>query len=276
MKITILEQFKQAKTGIEEDNGDDYFYNEDFVVLIDSVTSKSELWKSKQVGALTSKLIFSVMQNTPKEAGIEQLLKNMEENFKQFYIENKIFNTVAKYPYDRISSTAIIYSRYYNEVWMIGDCQCLVDGVLYKNELALDKLTSEFRSVFLEIELMAGKTVQELEERDMGRELILPILKREAYYANHPTSKYGFSVIDGFQVNMNLVKKIKVPEKRTTIVFTSDGYPVVKDTLKETESELTRILAEDPLCFRINKSTKGLNKNFVSFDDRSYLKFVVE
>lgn len=276
MKITILEHFKQAKTGIAEDNGDDYYFNDDFVVLIDSVTSKSEIWKSKQVGALTSKLIFSVMQTIQKDAKLEEILKNMEDTFRKFYVENNIFDIVAKFPYDRISSTAIIYSRFYHEIWMIGDCQCLVDGILYKNELALDRLTSEFRSVFLEIELMAGKSIAELQERDIGRELILPILKREAYYANHPSSKYAYSVIDGFPVNLNLVKRIKVPERKVTIIFASDGYPVLKDTLQDTERELNRILTEDPLCFRINKSTKGLNKNLVSYDDRSYLKFVVE
>ena len=53
----------------------------------------------------------------------------------------------------------------------------------------------------------------------------------------------------------------------------SDGYPVLKETLEETEEALKIVLETDPLCFRQYKSAKGLQKGNNSFDDRTYIKF---
>ena len=63
-----------------------------------------------------------------------------------------------------------------------------------------------------------------------------------------------------------------MPDK-SSIVLASDGYPVLKGTLAESERELSEILKNDPLCYKVYCSTKGLKKGNVSFDDRSYIRF---
>lgn len=53
------------------------------------------------------------------------------------------------------------------------------------------------------------------------------------------------------------------------------GYPVLQRTLADSEAKLEEVLEQDPLCFRMYKTTKGLVEGNVSFDDRSYLRFRV-
>ena len=63
-----------------------------------------------------------------------------------------------------------------------------------------------------------------------------------------------------------------IPGDVDSIILASDGYPVLKDNLKETENILQDILLKDPLMFREYKSTKGKLKGDVSFDDRAFIK----
>ena len=61
--------------------------------------------------------------------------------------------------------------------------------------------------------------------------------------------------------------------ENSEVVLASDGYPFLKETLKESEEELLKVLKEDPLCCTLNPSTKGIVKGNRSFDDRTYLRF---
>jgi len=109
---------------------------------------------------------------------------------------------------------------------------------------------------------------------DPGREFIMPILKKENILTNSP-SRFGFDMLDGFsKLCLERMKKIKV-KKGDIIVFSSDGYPYLKDTLYESEAALQQVLRDNPLCDEDYISTKGLKPGNASFDDRTYLKFVV-
>ena len=55
-------------------------------------------------------------------------------------------------------------------------------------------------------------------------------------------------------------------------ILASDGYPVLADTLEETERLLACSLAEDPLRIGEHLSTKGVAAGNESFDDRTYLR----
>ena len=78
-----------------------------------------------------------------------------------------------------------------------------------------------------------------------------------------------------FEIMPKSVIKIKVKEN-DEIVLASDGYPVLKNSLKESEEKLLEILEKDPLLINIYKSTKGLQQGNISYDDRTYIKFVVK
>ena len=85
---------------------------------------------------------------------------------------------------------------------------------------------------------------------------------------------YGYDVLDGFAIHSHHVSVYPVPPQ-TQVVLASDGYPVLKDTLAESEKSLDELLQKDPQCLRENRGTKGLVKGNQSFDDRTYVRFAV-
>ena len=76
---------------------------------------------------------------------------------------------------------------------------------------------------------------------------------------------------DGLPVQMKQVTLFSVGDAKE-VVLSSDGYPHLYSTLRESECYLADILEKDPLCMRLYKSTKGMKKGDLSFDDRAYLR----
>ena len=81
--------------------------------------------------------------------------------------------------------------------------------------------------------------------------------------------------MNGGEIPEELVKVIRLSEGEHEIVLASDGYPVLKPTLQQSEQELERIMKDDPQCCRLYESTKGLKPGNKSFDDRTYVRFRV-
>lgn len=108
---------------------------------------------------------------------------------------------------------------------------------------------------------------------DPGRNFIYRFLQQQAILQNNPDKNqpYSFPVFDGFPINMHQVRIFSIGN-HTQIVLSSDGYPCLFPTLRESECYLMNILENDPLCMRQYKSTKGIKKGNCSFDDRAYLK----
>ncbi|MGJ9457988.1 hypothetical protein [Oceanobacillus sp. CF4.6] len=104
-------------------------------------------------------------------------------------------------------------------------------------------------------------------------EYIKPLIQQQYYLQNVKDSQYSFEVVDGFDIDLSKVKKVNVPSNAKEMILASDGYPFVKPTLLESESLLSELMENDPLCFRQYKCTKGLQKGNISFDDRVYIRF---
>lgn len=87
-------------------------------------------------------------------------------------------------------------------------------------------------------------------------------------------SEFGYDAITGGKIHTEHVR-IRPLAAGDFVVLTSDGYPLLLETLAKTEEHLFRALAADPDCVDSLKSTKGLQKGYESFDDRSYISFIV-
>ena len=92
-------------------------------------------------------------------------------------------------------------------------------------------------------------------------------------FQNNPTvGDYWYPAVDGFTIPTAGIIIKTIPDDVDTIVLASDGYPVLKDNLQESESILQDNLLRDPLIFREYKSTKGMSNGDVSYDDRAFIK----
>ncbi|QTQ16025.1 hypothetical protein [Treponema parvum] len=242
---------------------------EHFIAVIDGVTSKSDFIRGeKKTGRIAAELIGKVIEKSAPDSECADIIKSCNAAYEDFYKR-------TDFPYDKkaygLQAVAVIYSVLKREVWLIGDGQAMADGVSYTNLKKSDSVLADLRSMilYLQPEKDSGKTCN-----DEVRKAILPWIVKATAFANRSDTPYGYAVINGDEIPDVLIKKIRLPEKKSEVVLASDGYPILLPTLEQSEAELARILHEDPYCFKCYVSTKGIENGNISFDDRTYVRFV--
>lgn len=274
LRYTIEEHLLRSKTGNEEENEDAIYPGPHFVAVIDGATSKSKKrWDGMTGGRIAATLLREAFAQIPPDATIRQAVDLLSSALNQFYEQHQLINMVRNKPSQRATASFVALSLYQQEIWCVGDCQCLLDREHVTNTKRVDEIVSNARSMYLEAEVCRGKTIEDLREHDTGRAFVMPLLKRQMLFQNNPSAgQYWYPVIDGFDVPEDGLRVYSIPADTKTVVLASDGYPLLKDSLHASEEALQAILREDPLLFRTYKSTKGLQSGYVSFDDRTYVK----
>lgn len=275
IRMELIEKFIQSKSGNMALCEDMYFHNEYFAAVIDGATSVSDsLYGEKTQGRIAAELIRDAISSLNGRESIDEIITVINERYKVLYKKLNLEQEVLEIPYIRPSASMIIYSKYHHKVWMVGDCQLYFDGKLYQNIKRIDEVFSEARSIIVQGELVKGRTVKELlSEEDVGFRLIKPFIQKQYNFQNAtPDSDLSYAVINGFPIPSELIKTIDLSEDVKVFSLASDGYPTILESLEASEKELSRLLMVDPLCIYENKSTKGIAKDNISFDDRTYIK----
>jgi glycerophosphoryl diester phosphodiesterase len=165
------------------------------------------------------------------------------------------------------------YSNALQQVWRVGDTNWSCQGVIHYGGKLIDQINASARAAYLNCLIEQGTSIQQLINDDPGRQLIMPLLKQQAAFANNPKSKYGYPVINGQYVPDQFLEATTITGG-LNLILTSDGYPVLKDSLLETEAALTEILLDDPLMINYHPATKGVIRNQTWFDDRAWVKIL--
>ena len=271
---------------------------DDFIAVIDGSTSKTPklLNPDMKNGRYAMMLISEYIREELKaDASVDDFCQGVTA-----YIYNKVYEKLGveerlkEHPEERLTASAILYSRTRNEVWMVGDCQAIIDGKLYENGKPYEEKIARKR-----VELIA----QGLSPAE-ARKQIEPLLIKAMLSGQNQT----YTVIDGFPVYREGVKVVSVsdsssvqdsvsssdfcsvqdpvscsgsasasdtiPSSSSEIVLASDGYPFLKPTLAASEAALAEQIANDPQNIRSFIATKGIVEGNKSFDDRTYIRFV--
>lgn len=252
----------------------------DFIAVIDGSTSKTphHLSPDMKNGRYAMVLISEYIQHELKpESTVEDFCEGVTSYiYNKVYRQQGIEEQMQAHPEERITASAILYSKAKNEVWMVGDCQAIIDGKLYENNKPFEEIVARRR-----VELIRqGFTPQE------ARKTIEPLLIQAMLEGQNKT----YTVIDGFPIYQKGVKVVSLnaPQKNVEtdvadslplptkeIVLASDGYPFLKPTLTESEEALAHLLAYDPQCTHEFIATKGIVVGNKSFDDRTYIRFQI-
>lgn len=252
----------------------------DFIAVIDGSTSKTphHLSPDMKNGRYAMVLISEYIQHELKpESTVEDFCEGVTSHiYNKVYRQQGIEEQMQAHPEERITASAILYSKAKNEVWMVGDCQAIIDGKLYENNKPFEDIVARRR-----VELIRqGFTPQE------ARKTIEPLLIQAMLEGQNKT----YTVIDGFPIYQKGVKVVSLnaPQKNVEtdvadslplptkeIVLASDGYPFLKPTLTESEEALAHLLAYDPQCTHEFIATKGIVVGNKSFDDRTYIRFQI-
>lgn len=256
---------------------------DDFIAVIDGSTSKTPKHLNPDVknGRYAMMLISEYIREELKtDASVDEFCQGVTA-----YIYNKVYEKLGveerlkEHPEERLTASAILYSRTRNEVWMVGDCQAIIAGKLYENGKPYEEKIARKR-----VELIA----QGLSPAE-ARKQIEPLLIKAMLSGQNQT----YTVIDGFPVYREGVKIVALKMKPASssietyfqeqpkpvlspneVVLASDGYPFLMPTLAASEAALAEQIANDPQNIRSFIATKGIVEGNKSFDDRTYIRFL--
>lgn len=242
--------------------------NDDFVAVIDGSTSKSPMRidESMSDGRLCMLIVGRFIDTMPRAISAEDFCKGVTAIVRDVYIKKGLDMTqLHDNPTHRMAVSTVVYSRNRKQIWMIGDCQCIVNGRYQDNPKPYEQRVAAIRTDYIRRALDKGATIEEFQTVDAGRAACIDELVRACKEQNK-----SFAVIDGFDIPFEYVRVI---DAEGEIVLASDGYPFLYPTLKESEDALAKQLSTDPLCVYSFIATKGLIKGRLSFDDRAYVRF---
>ncbi len=275
----IIEHFLQAKGPNSSECEDGIVIHDDFIAIVDGATNKSGMkYNGENPGRVARNLALQAIGSLSPSTTPLDAFNFINNTYRSFYEELGILEQTKENPSHRCTASCVIYSNYYKELWFIGDCMALVDGVSIQFQKEIDSVLANLRSLMINVELSKGASIVDIQERDTAREYIVPLLNKQAFLQNSSyDSEYTYYVLDGmYPIQQQHIKVVKIPDDAKEIVLSSDGYPTLFPTLKESEEYLTHILNVDPLCYKEYKSTKGLIKGNTSYDDRAYVRFLFQ
>ena len=242
---------------------------DDFIEVIDGSTSKTpkHLNPDMKNGRYAMMLISEYIREELKaDASVDDFCQGVTA-----YIYNKVYEKLGveerlkEHPEERLTASAILYSRTRNEVWMVGDCQAIIDGKLYENGKPYEQEIARKRVELIEQGLSPAEARKQIE----------PLLIEAMLSGQNQT----YTVIDGFPIYREGVKVVALKTEPVSspneVVLASDGDPFLKPTLADSEAALAHLIAHDPQCIHDFIATKGLVAGNKSFDDRTYIRFRV-
>ena len=209
------------------------------------------------------------IRRMPKNITSEGFLRGVTAFIRKHY-RKSMLPRLAEHPEDRLTCSAVIYSRLNREIWMVGDCQCMINGELFDNPKPAEAELAAMRAEEVRRLLTTGVTQEELLRNDTARPVIIPHMLETMRQQN-----ITYSVIDGFPIARQHVRVIPLDFRPWEIVLASDGYPVLCPTLAESEQRLKQQCEQDPLNICTFQATKAFHPDFNSFDDRAYIRFKV-
>lgn len=290
--MIIAEQFIQGKHD-EATCEDGIVVTPHFVAAIDGSTSKGS-WRvdpRKSNGRYCMETIAAYIEHMPADITLDAFCQGITKAIHDIYAAHGLTgeNKEPLPPVDRLCASAAIYSQERGEVWMIGDCQCIVNGKLHDNGKPYESLIAEKRAAAFKAQQSQhpDMTVDGELIHDYARESVLPELVKAMDGENKT-----YAVIDGYPIFRDGIKVIKVNLDATPnasadgsgsnsqqdnapqdIVLATDGYPFLCTTLEKSERKLKKQLSTDPFNIGRFKATKGLMRGNRSFDDRAYVRF---
>ena len=284
----------------QESCEDGMVITDDFIAVIDGSTSKTpkHLNPDMKNGRYAMMLISEYIREELKaDASVDDFCQGVTA-----YIYNKVYEKLGveerlkEHPEERLTASAILYSRTRNEVWMVGDCQAIIDGKLYENGKPYEEKIARKRVELIEQGLSPAEARKQIE----------PLLIEAMLSGQNQT----YPVIDGFPIYREGVKVVSVSDScsvqdsvpasnsipasdsvpcsdsvsasgtflvsSSEIVLASDGYPFLEPTLAASEAALAEQIANDPQNIHSFIATKGIVEGNKSFDDRTYIRFSVE
>lgn len=264
----MIERYLASKSGDLDGGEDAIVATDDFVAVIDGATSVDfpvDAEPGRLPGRRAARTLAAALEALPAACDAS----GCAEALTGALATNRLAGDG-----DDLSAVVAVFSRSRREVWRIGDVHVAVDGRARSITTAIDSVAATARASLLACLVEEGARESDLLATDPGRQMILPLRRRQHVFRNHAEPHpLAYGAVDGRPIPDRFVEVIAVHEGQA-VVLASDGYPVVLPTLTESESYLRRELEIDPLRIGRHPTTKGVRPGNVSFDDRAYVRLI--
>lgn len=268
--MQVIESFTEGKYGDPGLNEDKIIVTDDFIVLLDGVTSKTcPKLDGKAGGRFAVDTVEAVIRSVDPDINVRACIWALSKALKEAYASHPDYPQGVEPP----SYSIMIYSKHRREVWRVGDSHIMLDDRVFMGDKILDEVTCAMRALMIDMAINDGITLEEILKDDVGRAFIQPALNRQHVLANRE-AVYGYGVVDGSEIPGCFIEVFDAGGAKEC-VLASDGYLKVFPTLAQSERYLFDYLREDPLLYNRHKGAKGLAPGQVSFDDRAYIRFTL-
>ena len=255
------------------------------MAVIDGSTSKSRRrchrdysLRQRSNGELAMVTIASFIKKMPKDASCHQFCHGASLAIQKRY-KKSLLSYLAQHPEDRLTASAIVFSRLRRELWLVGDCQALTiplsqrgggaaAPLFYDNPKPYEQELAQQRAAII---TASPKPWDHYLDNDTARAAIIPHMLQYMQQQNKT-----YSVLDGFPVDEKHVRIVALDFQPWQVVLASDGYPFPMPSLTESEDRLAQQRELDPLNIGPSfMATKAFARGNNSFDDRAYIRFQI-
>ena len=288
--MDVIETFLRGKRPDQSQCEDAFVLGGHFAAVIDGVTAKTKLrypaaapgGPTRSPGRFAADVLAAYLGREDFDGRLQKmaladLLRELDARLQKAALEALRTDGGASELRleDWPRACLLLYNDYRHEVGSYGECQCVVRGAVVSHQTELDRVKADKRRKVGGGFLAAGGTEDEVRAHDPGRDAIKEALVSQFQYENKRVP-LGYPVLNALGTDAGLAVTYSVPEG-SDLVLASDGYPdgCLCGTLAESEERLRGVLERDPLCYKENRQTKGLQAGNESFDDRCYLRLRV-
>lgn len=260
----VTKSFTCGKWNDTATNEDRLAVAEPFFAILDGGTAK-DAFAGESPGLRAALAMEAGLRELPPSASAREAVDALTARVAALQCVNE----------PRPFASALIYSATHREVWVVGDGWVMLNEQVHRFGREIESRAAAARAALLRASLETV-TLESLRNNDVGREMILPLLRLEADLANlDRTDPLCFGRIDGRHVPERFLHRMSVPRTTKRLVLASDGYPQLCETHEATESALQKRIQSDPLMIDDPPMTKGVVLGQVSHDDRAWLELDV-
>jgi hypothetical protein len=268
--MELIEWHTESR-GPRDQNEDAVVITDAHVVVIDGATDIGDKrYRGQTPGRFAMEVLSAAVRELPADASADAAIDQLSDALLAAATETGMKADAHVRP----TATVACFSVARREVWRVGDAPVRIGAFVSIPHTALDVLASGTRAAYDRAMIALGTPLAEIEHRDPGRDIVLPILRLQTRFQNDPAdfAEFGRGAIDGRRVPARFRERWTA-DPGTEVVLATDGYPTPAPTLAQAEVELAELLARDPL--RIDwaaPGTKGRRPGAASFDDRAYVR----
>jgi hypothetical protein len=268
--FTVLEAFCETSKGSPDKNEDRLVMTDDFVAVIDGATASGSI-DGIPGGIVAAEAIAGVIRSMQSEISARAFVDQASAA-----LDARLGGRIA-HGQMRPSAAVVVWSRFRNEIWRVGDCHFRIDENIFSGEKEIDRIAYSFRCAVIQARLALGLTSIE-EERAIPtmQQPFAPLVTIQHAFMNvESDDPLCYGAIDGRFVPDHLIE-IHSSEGSRDIILCSDGFFSPPATLSAGLASLAALKVNDPLIIATGQGSRPFAIDCDLFDDTTYVRVGIQ